>query len=168
MNVFWDRYMNVVPPGFEGEPFAYMLTLFSLIMICLLSLEWIWRIFWGIKEQPFPIKHPVTVLRIILLLTGFSILMRVGPDVLRYAMWKDLSSGGRLLAYRADHYMDMFSFFPFSIAWLVGYLTMDLLHYQLDKRPIPMHLWPTWSQMKRPMKIGAAVLVISAAITFAG
>jgi hypothetical protein len=164
----FDRYSFGVPPGFENEPFLYMLTLFSLIMINLLALEWMWRIAWGWWERPHPIQHPITILRAILFLTALQIILRVGPDVVRFALWDQLSPASRFLAYQIDHYLDIASFFPFSLAWLAGYLTMDMLHFQLDRKPIPMHLWPTRSQMTRPLKIGVAVFVISMAITLFG
>jgi hypothetical protein len=164
----WIRYATDVPPGFEHEPWLYMLTLFSLIMINLLALEWMWRIAWGAVERPHPIQHPITVLRTILFLTALQIVLRVGPDVVRFSLWYQLTPSSRFIAYQIDHYLDILSFFPFSVAWLIAYLTMDLLHYQLDKKPIPMHLWPTPSQLQRPLKIGVAVMIISAAITVFG
>jgi hypothetical protein len=164
----WTRYLSSVPPGFESQPVVYMLDLFSLMMVSLLCMEWVWRIAWGAYERPHPLKHPITVLRIILLGVALSILMRIGPDVVRFAGWRDLSPYARYLSYQIDHYLDVVSFFPFSLSWLVGYLTMDMIHFQLDRRPLPMHLWPTLHQMARPLKIGVAVFAISAAITYFG
>jgi hypothetical protein len=162
------NYVTDVPPGFEGQPLVYMMTLFSLLMITLLTLEWFWRIAWGAYERPFGIKHPVTVLRVILLLVGISVLLRVGPDIFRFALWRTLSPQARFMAFEVDHWLDMFSFIPWSLAWLAGYLGMPMMHFQLEKRPPPIHLWPTKEQLKRPLKIGMAVLLIAAAITYYG
>jgi hypothetical protein len=163
-----QRYLLDVPPGFENQPILFMLTMFSLLMVTLLSLEWLWRITWGWFENPYPTRHPITVLRIILFCIAISILMRVGPLVARFALWKSLDFEGRMILYQWSHGLDVVSFFPWSFAWLVGYLTMPMLHYQLDKKPLPMHLWPTASQLKRPLKIGVAAFLIAMAITFYG
>lgn len=163
-----QRYNYDLPPGFEGQPLMYLFSLFSLLMITLLALEWFWRIAWGTWENPYPMNHPTTVLRFILMMIGVSVLMRVGPDIFRYALWRDLSPAGRFRAYEVDHLLDTLSFFPWSLGWLAGYLGMPMMHYQLDKQPLPMHLWPTAVQMRRPLKIGLGVLIISAAITYYG
>lgn len=164
----WQRYVYDVPPGFEGQPILMMLTIFSLLMITLLSLEWMWRIAWGAHENPYPVQHPITVLRFILFCVAFQIVLRIGPDVIRFSMFKDLSPAWRHHLYTLDHILDVLSFFPLSLAWLVAFLTMDMLHYQLDKKPVPLHLWPTSRQLRRPLKIGAAVFAISAAIVYLG
>src|SRR5690242_1942090 len=98
-----SRYFADVPPGFEGQPILYLLTVFSLLMITLLALEWVWRVTWGAFEQPHPLKHPVTVLRLILALAAISVIMRVGPLVARFILWRDLSPEQRFTTYGISH-----------------------------------------------------------------
>lgn len=162
------RYNYDVPPGFEGHPFLFLSTLFSLLLVNIFALEWFWRILWGAWEQPHDWKHPVSTLRILLLLIGLSILFRSVPDTLRLAFWHELSPVSRLNLTTAGHFFRVVSVIPFGLAWFVGFLSMPLLHYQLDKQPLPLHLWPTRKQLQRPLKIAVAVLAISAAITFYG
>jgi hypothetical protein len=165
---FWARYAENVPPGFEGQPVLFTLTVFSLLIVVLFAMEWAWRIVWGAFENPFPLKHPITVLRTILFTVSVSVVLRVAPLVMRFALWKEMSPEWRLSMYQASHSMDIVSVIPWIVAWTLGYLTMPFLHYQLDKKPIPMHLWPTRQQLTRPLKIILAVMFISIAITFYG
>jgi hypothetical protein len=162
----FTRFGGEVPPGFEGRPLLYMTTLFSLLLGNILCLEWIWRSSWSIIEKRRPLRSPTTVVRVITMLVLFSILIRSGPDMLWLALWHDLSRSGRAALLVFDSRMDTISFVPLSLAWLAAYLSGPMLDYQLSRYPLPLHLWPTKEQLKRPLKIGVAVLIISAAITF--
>lgn len=164
----FQRYAYDIPGGFEGAPLLYMATLFSLFLVNLLALEWFWRVIWGMKEHPCPLNHPITIFRLMLVLIGVSIILRSFPDTIRLAFWHQLTPAGRLDMIRLGHWMRIVSVFPWSLAWLIGYLAMPMMHYQLNKQPLPVHLWPTRQQIMRPVKIGMAVLFISAAITVWG
>ena len=162
------RYMSDVPPGMEGHPVMYMITLFSLLLVTLLALEWVWRLSWGLFEDPVPVKHPGTAVRIILLTLLISLLLRITPDTLKLGLWNDLTPDGRMLLFQIDSVMDTVSFIPFSIAWMIAYLGGPMIVYQLRRYPLPLHLWPTLAQMKRPLKIGAAVMFIAITIVVVG
>jgi hypothetical protein len=160
-----ERYSYDVPPGFEGHPFIYFITVFSLLTINLMALEWIWRLLWQMVEKRFPFQHPSTAARTILLSLLVSIVMRAGPDLLSLMLWGDMSPTQRNNLFQIDSYMDTVSFIPFGIAWITAFLGGPLIMYQMERHPLPLHLWPTWRQMRRPLKIGVAVLAISIATT---
>lgn len=155
-----------MPPSFYGHPLLYMGTLFSLFLVVLLALEWLWRLAWSVVERPAPFKSPTSVLRLIfaLLLTGA--LVRTGPDLWLLMRWPSVTPEHRLALAEFDNRMDAGAFIFLSAAWLFARLGDSMLTYQLEKSPLPVHLWPTWRQMVRPLKIGAGVLVIAFALTF--
>lgn len=154
------------PPGFEGHPLLYLVTLFSMMLTVLLGLEWLWRVCWAFFERPFPVKHPSTVLRLIFMLVLIGMLCRIGPDALLLMRWPVLSVHGRMEIQRLDAIMDSTSFVWMSLAWLVGRLGDPFLQIQLEKKPIPVHLWPTMRQLRRPAYIGMGVFAIAFALTY--
>ena len=163
-----ERYYDNTPQGMEGHPILYMITLFSLLLVTLLAMEWQWRLGWSILEDKLPAKHPGTAVRLILLFLLMSLLMRIIPDVIKLGLWQDLSPDGRMLLFEIDGAMDTFSFIPFSFAWLFAYLGGPMIVYQLRRFPLPLHLWPTLDKMKRPLKIGIGVMVIAILIVTVG
>lgn len=155
-----------LPPPFVGQPLVFMVTLFSLLLVAMLTIEWLWRLGWSFVEQPAALKEPLTAQRLVLTLLLLAVLSRIGPDVVLMMVWHTESPAGRAAIYRIDAIMDSLAFAPFSLAWLVAYLTGPLIIHQLTKQPLPLHLWPSWVQMKRPAKIGAGVLAIAFALTY--
>lgn len=162
-----DRYYADIPPGFDGIPVLYLVALFATMMIVLLSLEWTWRIVWSLFERPAEIKHPSTSLRTMLVFLLVSVILRAGPNLVWMALWRDTTPLTRWWMLRTDAMLDVVSFVPFSIAWLIAFLTGPMILSQLSRHPLPLHLWPTKSQLARPLKIGVAVLAIAAAVVFA-
>ncbi len=156
------------PPGFEGLPWLYAATVFSLLIVNILALEWMWRLSWSLYERPYTLKHPVTVTRVILFALILGALIRSGPDVLWLTMWQELDISGRNAMLHFDDVMDALAFVPWTIAWLAAYLGSPIVNHQLTNKPIPVHLWPSRSQIIRPLKIVVAVLAITLAITFFG
>lgn len=155
---------NIV--AFSHHPGFYLVTVFALILVTLLALEWIWRLVWCFFEEPRPLKHPSTILRVVHVLLLVSIIMRVGPGAVQLMTWKDASVADQHLLAAVNNISDALSILPFSIAWLIVVVSWPMLAYQLDKAPPPFHLWPTPSALKRPLKIGLGVFAIAAALTF--
>lgn len=161
------RYYADVPPGFDGFPLLYLLSMFSIMMIVLLSLEWMWRLVWGIVERPTPIKHPSSAVRYTLIFILLGTILRTGPNLVWMSFWKDASPALRQWMLQVDSFLDSVSFIPFSIAWIIGYLGGPMIVYQLSRHPLPVHLWPTKEQITRPLKIGLSVFIIALAVVFA-
>lgn len=155
-----------MPPSFEGHPLLYMATVFSLLLVVLLALEWLWRIIWSFFERPATLKSPTTVLRVVFLFLLLGTLVRSGPDLWLLMRWPAIPWHERLALAHFDNQLDAGAFIFLSVAWLVGRVGEPMLTYQLEKMPLPVHLWPTWQQLKRPAKIGVGVLVIAFALTY--
>lgn len=155
-----------LPPGFEGHPGLYMATIFSLLLVNLLALEWLWRLGWSIVERPVPIRHPAAALRFVLVMLLLGAIIRSGPDLFHLMQWPRLNAAEREFWLSVDYRADSVAFVPFSLSWLVAFLGGPMIIYQLEKGPVPIHLLPTRQQLKRPAKIGAAVFAIAFALTY--
>jgi len=155
-----------MPPSFMQHPLLYMATVFSLLLVVLLALEWVWRLVWSFFERPAPLKSPTTVLRLIFLFLLAGALVRSGPDLWLLMRWPGIDEQERLALAYLDNQMDAGAFIFLSLAWLIARLGDPMLTYQLEKTPLPLHLWPTREQLKRPAKIGVGVLAIAFALTY--
>jgi hypothetical protein len=155
-----------LPPSFAGEPWLYLATVFSLLLIVLLVLEWLWRLVWSFFETPVPFKSPSMVLRTMLVLLLTGALIRSGPDLYLLMAWDSITPPARQAIAVTDNQLDAIAFVFMSLAWLIARLGEPMVEYQLRKEPLPVHLWPTWKQLKRPLKIGVGVFAIAFALTF--
>lgn len=165
MDALFDSATEL-PPSFVGHPLLYLTTTFSLLLGNLLALEWTWRLLWQMVEHQKPIKWPSTSARVALILLLVGGLIRSGPDMILLVAWADLSPSGRFQMALWDNWLDSVSFVPLSLAWLIFWLGGPMIIYQLERQPIPLHLWPTWDKLRRPVKIGVGVFVLCLAFTF--
>jgi hypothetical protein len=159
-------FFSPTQPSFVGAPLLQMLTTFSALLVVLLALEWLWRTLWAMRESGSAIGSPSAAMRAMVGLLLVAALLRIGPDAILYASWPDLSPRWRYGIALWDKRLDAVAFAPFSLAWLVSYLGGPMVYYQLARLPLPLHLWPTWEQMKRPLKIGVGALALAFAFTY--
>ena len=113
-----------------------------------------------------PLKHPVTAARLVILLLLVASLMRGGPDTVLYMRWPEMSPEARAAWAQINVAFDGWAFIPFSMAWLLDRLAIAVIVFQLRREPLPTDLWPTWSTLRQPLKIGAGVAFLAFAITF--
>lgn len=155
-----------LPPGYEGQPWLYLFSMFAQMGMALLVMEWAWRLAWSLYERPAPLKSPVTSSRLIVLALLFSVSMRGLPDVIYNMRWADLSPAGRHAMLSIDETMDGLALVPFLAAYVLDRMASGMMTFQLQRDPIPLHLWPTWAQLRRPVKMGMGVFVLAFALTF--
>jgi hypothetical protein len=155
-----------LPPAFEGQPLLYLVTVFAQMSVALLILEWLWRTAWAMKERPSGWKTPVTVSRVILMALLLTIAARGFGDLVFNMRYSELTPHGREVVATLDNQLEGLALLPFIFAWFLDRLGGGMIVYQLERLPIPLHLWPTWSQMRRPVKIGAGVFVLALTLTF--
>lgn len=153
------------PPGLDA-PLLYMGAVFFMLLGVLLMLEWIWRLTWRLFEQPAPLKSPTTLVRGVLLVMLVASVVRVAPRLWLFMKWPQLSPTARAELYAIAAYGEIAAVALFTLAWFAGSLAEPMVSYQLDRKPAPLHLWPTWEQLKRPIKIGVGVFAISFALTY--
>lgn len=162
----WYDAAHSLPPSFGEDKMIYFFSIFGLLTILLLMSEWLWRVTWAFFDKPHPLRHPVTVSRMIMALMLLGVLMGVGGDVFLVVAWPELSGESRLWLTRLDKVLDGASAAPFFLAWTWGIIGGAMVEWQLVRHPIPINLWPSWRDMQRPAAIGALVFFISASISF--
>lgn len=153
------------PPGLES-PLLYMAAVGLLLLGVLLALEWLWRIVWSFFERPSPFRTPSTAVRVTLIILLVGGLVRAGPRLWLFMRWPQLTPAGREGIAELSAYMEITGVLLFSIAWLFAQLGEPMISHQLTKQPLPLHLWPTVDQLRRPAKIGLGVFAIAFALTY--
>jgi len=157
--------MSTYPPGLDSAE-LYLAAVFFMMLGCLLALEWIWRTIWAIIERSAPLRSPATATRIVIVFLLAAALVRTGPRLWLFMRWPALSPAERADLYAMAAQSEILGVVLFSLAWLLALLGEPMIRYQLEKQPLPLHLWPTWEQMKRPLKIGVGVFAIAFALTY--
>ncbi len=160
-----QAYFEATPPSIDG-PWLYAFSIFGLLGAALLTAEWLWRTVWAIFEKPSPMCHPISVARAIWALVLGAMMIYILPDVLLTIMWTDIAAEQRYQLSRANRLLDGVAIFPFFGAWLLGIVSASVIEFQLERRPIPVDLWPTWQRLRRPLAIGAIILTMSIVIAF--
>lgn len=162
----WFNRDQELPPSFMGNNFIYALSVTGLMIVFLLSAEWLWRTAWAFREKPKELKHPITISRCIMFCLLGGILMRVTGDVVLTTAWPELTPYQRLAVAQTDRLMDGLSAFPMAMAWMWGVLGGAMIDWQLARVPIPINLWPSWRTMARPLGIGFLVIFIAFSVTY--
>ena len=153
------------PPGLSN-PLLYLSTVFALLLGLLLALEWLWRIVWSFSERRQPFRSPTTFVRMILIILLIGGVVRIGPRLWLFMRWPRLQISERTDLAQLSAQMEITAALLFTGAWLLAYIGGPLVSHQLEKEPLPLHLWPTFEQMKRPIKIGVGVFAIAFALTY--
>lgn len=165
--MYENTVLHEMPIAFQGHPFVYLATIFSLLILNLLALEWLWRLLWSFREDRLPFRHPVTTFRLVLVFLVSGAIIRSGPDLVLLMAWPEISPDARRFIADTDNLMDSVAFLPFGLAWVFAHIGGPMILYQLQNKPIPLHLWPTLRQMQRPLKIGLGAAALAALLTFA-
>lgn len=160
-----QTYFLATPPSIDG-PWVHAFSIFGLMGAALLASEWLWRTSWAMIERPSPICHPITVARAVWALMLSSLLIYMMPDVLLTVMWTDLEPAHRFLLSRSNRILDGIAILPLFAAWTLGVFSSSVIDHQLERRPIPVDLWPTWKRLRRGFGIGLILLAMSVVIAF--
>lgn len=160
-----QTYFLPIPPSIDG-PWVHAFSIFGLMGAALLASEWLWRTTWAAVERPSPVCHPITVSRIIWALCLLSFLVYMAPDVILTVLWSDIEPQDRYSLSRANRILDGVAIMPFAAAWTLGLFSSSVIEHQLERRPIPVDLWPTWKRLRRGFGIGLILLIMSVVIAF--
>lgn len=153
------------PPGLDS-PLLYLTTIFFMLLGALLCAEWLYRTLWKFIEQPAGLRTPTFSLRLAWSLMLGAILVRSVPRLWLFMRWPVLSPEQRYDLFQLAAQSEVVSVVLFFLAWLLALLGEPMISFQLRKQPLPMHLWPTMEQLKRPAKIIVGVFVIAFALTY--
>lgn len=166
MNQLTPRFYEAIPPSVAGAPWAYTAAVFALMSITVLCLEWLWRLTWSltVEDRRGP-THPLTLGRVIIWLLLANVLLGCVGDLLLLMLWPEVSPVTRLTLSSLDRMLDSLCLPFFFMAWLIGLLGGPMIDWQLARLPIPVNVWPTLAQIRRPLFIGGLVLGISMTVT---
>lgn len=157
---------SALPPSFQGDRFAYALSVFGLFGTSLLAIEWLSRTVVAMLDNPRPWREPVSITRMLLICLLTATLLRIVPDVLLVMLWPEIEPVTRALIARTDRVLDGLSIIPVTIAWALGLFAGATIEFQLMKQPFPADLWPTWRRVRRPLSMGVMILTIALSLAF--
>jgi hypothetical protein len=156
-----------IPPSFDGARLFYMMAIFGLMTMSLLTMNWLWRILWRMREDPHPLRSPVTVWRIDTALLLTSALLLGVPDTVLLLRWPEISLPARLALSELDRLLDGVALIPFAAAWFIDYLSRPVIHFQLTRLPPPdADLWPSRQTLLGPAKIAAGSFAVAFAVVY--
>lgn len=168
------------PPSFEGNPFSYAFALFSLTLICALSIAMLMQFLfdWHRKREyqriaanricdPVPFASPLSIHRWIIAGFLFAILFGALPDVLVLFMWGEASDETMERLFLIDRICDGLTVAPFTGAAVLSAWGLQVLPQQLVRETRVLLQRPRWETVKPQAKIAGTVFVIAIGVTLA-
>lgn len=168
------------PPSFEGNPWSYGFALFSLTLICALSIAMLMHMVFETRAAraayqmlgqepppPEPWASPLTIHRMIV--TGFLLTILCGafPDVLILFAWGEAAPSTMDNLFFIDRIGDGLTGIPLTVsAFLTAWGSQVVPQQLIRNTPIPVRR-PTWRTFKDQAKIAAMVLMIAFGVTVA-
>lgn len=168
------------PPSFEGSPYSYGFALFSLTLICALSMAMLMQFVfdWHRKKEfqsiarnlisrPVPFASPLSIHRWII--TGFLVTILLGalPDVLVLFMWGEAEDETMERLFILDRICDGLTVAPFTLAAVLSAWGLQVLPQQLVRETRVLLQRPRWETVKAQVKIASTVLVLAIGVTLA-
>lgn len=172
--------MGDFPPTFHGNPWSYGFALFSLTLICALSIAMLLQFIFEARAakaaqeiavnrvtEPLPWASPLTIHRLII--AGFLVTILLGalPDVLVLYSWGEASRTTMERLFLIDRIGDGLTVAPFTGAAVLSAWGLQVLPQQLVRETRVMLQRPRWETVKAQVKIASTVLVIAIGVTVA-
>lgn len=171
---------SAYPPSFEGNPWSYGFALFSLTLICALSLAMLMHMLFEVRAKraafemlgqhpppPEPWASPLTIHRTIVACFLLTILCGAFPDVLILFAWGEGAPSTMDALFFFDRMGDGMTGVPFICAAALTAWGYQVVPQQLIRNtPIPIRA-PTWRTFKDQGKIALMVLLIACGVTVA-
>lgn len=169
---------HTFPPSFEGSPWSYGFALFSLTLICALSVAMLLQFVfeWHARREAqkiaanrisadVPFASPLAIHRWII--TGFLVTILLGafPDVMVLFMWGEARDSTMVTLFTIDRVCDGLTIFSFTLAAVLSAWGMQVLPQQLVRETRVMLQRPRWETIKAQTKIIGTVLVIAVGVT---
>lgn len=168
------------PPSFEGNPLSYGFALFSLTLICALSIGMLLQ-FWfeararkaaqkiaiNLVCEKVPFASPLSIHRWII--AGFLVTILFGalPDVLVLFAWGEATNETMECLFLADRIGDGLTVAPFTCAAVLSAWGLQVVPQQLVRETRVLLQRPRWETVKAQTKIAATVLVLAIGVTVA-
>ena len=168
------------PPAFEGNPWSYGFALFSLTLVCALSVAMLLQFLfdWHARREvqkvalnrvcdPVPFASPLSIHRIIISCFLFTILLGALPDVIVLFAYGEVSRATLEGLVLIDRIGDGLTVAPFVCAAVLSAWGMQVLPQQLVRETRVLLSRPRWETIKGQVKIAAMVLVNAIGVTIA-
>lgn len=158
--------MTIAPPSFDGHGWLVVINLAwftaGFVLFTMLAFSTA-RDLWKCRALD-RLNHPVTILRIAMVMLGVAGSMRFGAEAATLWGWNPLdpTTTGTLLVIKRMIDPVAATIGLGGIALL--YLSKGSMQEQLRKRPFPVRLWASLPMLKRPALIVALALVASAGV----
>lgn len=155
-----------LPPSFHGSRGNFAFALFSLLFTCAIlctalygSMHNAW-----VARKYSSWRDPINMNRYIIWLMIIAILMGAAPDVIFLLMWGEVTEVTAWRLAEFDRFCDGLVMFPIVGAMFLWYRAKPVINYQLIRVPLPIDLWPKWTQMAPQIRVAALVAFISAGV----
>lgn len=168
------------PPSFDGNPWSYGFALFSLTLMCALSLAILmrflfetranaaaWRMSAVPTPRPVPWSNPLTVYRCIMACLLATILLGATPDVMVLFAWGEASNQTMDTLFLIDRIGDGLTIIPFFAAAVLSEWGHQVVPQQLLRDTKVLIQRPKWRTVKNELKIAGMTLVIAIGVTVA-
>lgn len=159
-------YYAARPASVVANPTLLAFSIFGLLGGALLSLDSIWQNVHQLIEDPHSRRHPLTIHRARIALSALGVLLFIGPDAIQFTAWPDVAPATRYAMGIVNRYLDSVAIVPFTLGWALGIYAGPTISYQLDREPIPVNLWPSWHDLRRPLWIATLLACASVALSF--
>ena len=159
--------VNDFPPSFAGDEWAFGASLFSLSLLTLLPLSFIWQELRVWRPHRDPWRSPIGIARLCFCLLLATIFGGASGDAVTLLAWGEVSPKTMALIFRLDRVGDAMCGPLFVAASLLFLYGRETIVYQLIRESVPQKLWPTWSEMRRQVQASAMMLVIAAGVALA-
>lgn len=157
------------PPSFDGDQIAYGLALFGLTWIVALGAMLFIQSFGNFWErrQVDGLRDPINANRYIIWGMLGTIMLGAFGDVVILLIWGEVNNRTLSAWTAVDRYLDFLTAVPFTASVIIWARAKPVVNYQLIREPLPLHLWPQWSDpsMQQIRRIALAVAFIALGVS---
>ena len=154
------------PASVQANPTILAFSIFGLFGGSIVSLDTLYRIWRMVRQEPFPLRHPVTLERLVFGGFFLALLLYIGPDAVGFMSWPDVQPPTRRAISLVNRWLDFAAIVPLVASSILWIYAQPVISYQLRRTPIPVDATSTWNRLKRPLWIGFLLLCASLALSF--
>ena len=159
--------VSAFPPSFAGDEWAFGAALFSLSLLTMLPLSFIWQEVRVWRVHRDPLLSPIGIARMCFCLLLATIFSGASGDAATLLAWGEVSPRTMALIFRLDRLGDALCGPLFVAASLLFLYGRETIVYQLIRESVPRKMWPTWEEMRRQVQASAIMLLLAAGVALA-
>ncbi len=159
-------YQASRPASVTANPTVLAFSIFGLATGSVISIDTLARIWAMLRDDPFPLRHPVTAERLVFGGFFLAVLCYVGPEAVVFMSWPDVAAGTRRTLSLVNRWSKFAGCVPLVASSLLWLHAQPVVSRQLRRQPIPVDATSRWDKFKRPLWIGFLLLLVSVALSF--